>query len=37
MFMFRQRKKKQDYKGTLRIDKISRVDHYQDELVSYTL
>uniref|UniRef100_A0AAZ3SKF8 snRNA-activating protein complex subunit 3 n=1 Tax=Oncorhynchus tshawytscha TaxID=74940 RepID=A0AAZ3SKF8_ONCTS len=30
----RQRKKKQDYKGTLRIDKISRVDHYQDELES---
>ncbi|XP_070999562.1 snRNA-activating protein complex subunit 3 [Oncorhynchus clarkii lewisi] len=29
-----QRKKKQDYKGTLRIDKISRVDHYQDELES---
>ncbi|XP_010886696.1 snRNA-activating protein complex subunit 3 isoform X2 [Esox lucius] len=29
-----QRKKKQDYKGTLRIDKISRVDHYQNELES---
>ncbi|XP_045069872.1 snRNA-activating protein complex subunit 3-like [Coregonus clupeaformis] len=29
-----QRKKKQDYKDTLRIDKISRVDHYQDELES---
>ncbi|KAL1023788.1 hypothetical protein UPYG_G00046180 [Umbra pygmaea] len=32
-----QRKRKQEYKGTLRIDKISRIDHYQNELESLAI